>query len=206
METARGASSSVFRVPSTPRRNVCAGHPSVTVASSASVVQRISASHSRVMEGGTGVPLVIVNPTASQLADPVKRTKVVASLLRAVEARTGRTPVLADSSVDVARAALAAASDAPLVAVAGCDGTIRETAAALAGSGVPLAIVPAGTGNVFAAALGIPRRTVDAVRLIETADPTRIDLGTASWGASGAGHDAAADGSMTFGVACGTGF
>jgi diacylglycerol kinase (ATP) len=158
------------------------------------------------MEGGTGTPLVIVNPTASRLADPVRRARVVEGLVAAVEARTGRTPTLADSTADVARAALAAATDAPLVAVAGGDGTIRETAAALSGSGVPLAIVPAGTGNVFAAALGIPRRTSDAVRLIETADPARIDLGTASWGASGAGHDAAADGSMTFGVACGTGF
>ena len=120
--------------------------------------RRDAVPHTPVMDGSTASPLVIVNANASQLTDPARRERVTSSLLRAVESRTGRAPVLVDSTPEAARAALADAADAPLVAVAGGDGTIREASAALAGSGVPLAIVPAGTGNVFASALGIPRQ------------------------------------------------
>lgn len=42
------------------------------------------------------------------------------------------------------------------VVVAGGDGTVRAAVHALAGTGVPLAVVPAGTANLFAGALGVP--------------------------------------------------
>jgi diacylglycerol kinase family enzyme len=157
------------------------------------------------MEGRTGSPLVIVNPRASQLADAARRTRMTDAMLRAVEARTGRSPVLVDPTPEAARVALAAATDAPLVAVAGGDGTIRDAAAALAGSGVPLAIVPAGTGNVFASALGIPRRAADAIRRIETGSAHRVDLGRVAWGRAGATDPGEAGGEQTFVVACGLG-
>jgi diacylglycerol kinase family enzyme/membrane-associated phospholipid phosphatase len=50
----------------------------------------------------------------------------------------------------------AIAADADLVLAAGGDGTIRVVAAELAGTGIPFAIVPAGTGNLLAKNLGIP--------------------------------------------------
>ena len=56
----------------------------------------------------------------------------------------------------LARDALAAG--AGLVVAAGGDGTVRACAHALAGTGVPLAIVPRGTANLAARALGIPSR------------------------------------------------
>ena len=158
------------------------------------------------MEGRAASPLVVVNPNASQLTDRARRERVAESLLRAVEARTGRVPILVDTTPEAARDALAAATGAPLVAVAGGDGTIREAATALAGTGIPLAIVPAGTGNVFASALGIPRHAASATRWIETGRLDRLDVGTASWGRvdpSAPGDDV---GQMGFVVACGVGF
>jgi diacylglycerol kinase (ATP) len=157
---------------------------------------------------GRAAPLVIVNPVASRIADPVRRGRLVDAVAGAVASRTGQQPVIVDASPAVARDALAAAGagGAPLAVVAGGDGTIRDSAAILAGTGVPLAIVPAGTGNVFAAALGIPLRASDAVRLIAQGQPAAVDLGSASWGSVVEGRETPADGSMAFAVACGIGF
>ena len=62
----------------------------------------------------------------------------------------------ADHGLALARDALAAG--AGLVIAAGGDGTVRACAHVLAGTGVPLAIVPRGTANLAARALGIPSR------------------------------------------------
>jgi diacylglycerol kinase family enzyme len=158
------------------------------------------------MEDPAAAPLVVVNPAASRLAHERRRGEIVASVVAAVEARTGRSAAVADTTIEAAREALAGSRSSPLVAVVGGDGTIREAAGALVGSGVPLAIVPAGTGNVFAAALDVPRRPADAVRLIEAGRPSPIDLGTALWGAMRDGLPGEAEGSTLFAVACGLGF
>jgi len=73
----------------------------------------------------------------------------------------GWEPVFAETSprdhgLGLARDALTAG--ARLVVAAGGDGTVRACAHALAGTGVPLAIVPRGTANLAARALGIPAR------------------------------------------------
>ncbi len=65
----------------------------------------------------------------------------------------------------LALARRAVAAGAGLVFAAGGDGTVRACAQALAGTGVPLAIVPLGTANLTARALGVPRgagRAIDA--------------------------------------------
>jgi diacylglycerol kinase (ATP) len=157
---------------------------------------------------GRSAPLVVVNPVASRIADPARRARLVEAIVGAVEARTGRSPVVVDGSPEAAVDALAAAGagGAPLAVVVGGDGSIRDSAAILAGTGVPLAIVPAGTGNVFAAALGIPLRGSDAVRVISNGRPGAVDLGSAAWGRVVDGRETPADGSRAFAVACGIGF
>jgi diacylglycerol kinase (ATP) len=60
----------------------------------------------------------------------------------------------------------AAVSGADVVAVCGGDGTVMEAARGLAGTDVPLAILPGGTANLLARDLGIPHRWQDAAALI----------------------------------------
>jgi diacylglycerol kinase family enzyme len=87
-----------------------------------------------------------------------------------------------------------------LVVVAGGDGSVREAAAVLADTGVPLAIVPAGTGNVLAGALrvGSTKRALDAIR---HGVERRLDLGLARWPSGEAAVE-----QRHFTVACGMGF
>lgn len=49
-----------------------------------------------------------------------------------------------------------------LVLVAGGDGTVRRTIALVLGTGLPLGIVPSGTGNLLARELGLPISSVEA--------------------------------------------
>lgn len=65
---------------------------------------------------------------------------------------------------DVIRGALARGFEA-VVAVGG-DGTVSAVASALIGTGVPLGIVPSGTGNALARELGIPLSMPEALALI----------------------------------------
>lgn len=53
-----------------------------------------------------------------------------------------------------------------VVAVCGGDGTVSEAACGLVGSGVPLAILPAGTSNVLARELSIPLQLDPAAKLL----------------------------------------
>jgi diacylglycerol kinase (ATP) len=74
--------------------------------------------------------------------------------------------------------AAASAGEADLVIAAGGDGTIHEVACALVGTDTPLGIIPVGSGNGFARALGIPVDLKAAVDALSTAVPRPIDVGT----------------------------
>jgi diacylglycerol kinase (ATP) len=86
-------------------------------------------------------------------------------------------PTTAESrGVDQARAAVAAGVD--LVLVAGGDGTTRTVGQELAGTGVPLALLPSGTGNLLARNLGIPRGDISAaVRVACEGEDRAVDVG-----------------------------
>lgn len=75
-----------------------------------------------------------------------------------------RETAAADSIADIVRAACA--EGAGLAIAAGGDGTISRVANGLRGTDVPLAILPAGTGNILARGLAIPLGMEAALRLI----------------------------------------
>jgi len=102
------------------------------------------------------------------------------------------------------QAAEAVAAGADLVVVVGGDGTVREAANGVAGTGVPLGIVPLGTANLFARNLRLPLGNVTkAVTAALDSEARDVDLGVARWGRpdghvgegafvmlAGIGHDA----------------
>lgn len=63
-----------------------------------------------------------------------------------------------------------------VVAVGG-DGTINELGAALMGTGVPMGIIPEGSGNGLALYLGIPINETAALRRINRFDVQAVDAG-----------------------------
>ncbi|RLK52477.1 diacylglycerol/lipid kinase family protein [Microbacterium telephonicum] len=125
------------------------------------------------------------SPVAALVYNPIK---VDADELRAaVEAQAKEhgwgDPLFYETTVDdlgddVTRQALAEGVD--VVLVAGGDGTVRAVSEAMAGSDVPLTIVPSGTGNLLARNLRLPLTDADA--MVATAfdgDRLRIDVGFA---------------------------
>jgi diacylglycerol kinase (ATP) len=66
---------------------------------------------------------------------------------------------------------------AGLVVVWGGDGMVQRCFDTLAGSDATVAIVPAGTANLLAGALGIPRDVPEAVRIALYGKDRRLDLG-----------------------------
>ncbi len=66
------------------------------------------------------------------------------------------------------------------VLVAGGDGTVHHAVRGIAGSTTTLGIVPGGTGNDFAQALGLPVELEPAIERALNAPPSRVDLGRAA--------------------------
>ena len=75
-----------------------------------------------------------------------------------------------------------AATDSAVDAViaGGGDGTISAAAAVLKGTGKPLAILPAGTMNLFARSLGIPLDLEQAIQAFADAQTRDVDVASAN--------------------------
>jgi len=81
---------------------------------------------------------------------------------------------ISDSGTGMAAAASAAGAD--LVLVCGGDGTVREVCAELAGTGIAVGIIPAGTGNLLARNLSIPLYLRAAIDVALNGQDRAIDL------------------------------
>jgi diacylglycerol kinase family enzyme len=139
--------------------------------------------------------LVIVNPYATTVSDRLKNLVVYA-----LQARFDVTAVDTEArahAIEIGREARDGSYD--VVVAFGGDGTLNEVANGLAGTGVPVTVLPGGSTNVMCRMLGIPNDVVDATEhVLGIADdfrPRRIDLGVADGRrfvfACGAGLDAA---------------
>jgi len=121
---------------------------------------------------------VIVNPVSPNL--PSRRhLREAASWLRSQgwQADWALTHSPGDAMVIAARAVQEGRS---LVVVCGGDGTISEAVNGLAGSETALAVIPAGTANVWAKEVGISRQPIAALEVAIRGQARRMDLGRAS--------------------------
>lgn len=122
---------------------------------------------------------LIYNPLSGRLRWKRQRDLDRAThLLDAYGIRIVRIPTTgAGSATALAREQVAAGRD--LIIACGGDGTINEVVNGMAGSRVPLALLPAGTGNVLAKELGLPWDIWRAAEYIPAGEVRRIALGRA---------------------------
>lgn len=118
---------------------------------------------------------VIVNPTKVSDLDLLRRT-IGAGLSAAGWPEPQWLETTAEDS-GRGQAARAVADGAELVFVCGGDGTVMAAVTALAGTDVALAVLPAGTGNLLAANLGLGTDAAAGVEVALEGGRKRIDVG-----------------------------
>ena len=118
--------------------------------------------------------LLITNPVAART-----EAATVRAVIQALCTGGWSVDVLATTQPgDAARyAAEARRQRVDVVVSYGGDGTAIQIAAALLGSGIPIGLVPGGTGNLLASNLGLPRSPVAAARAMLGAATRLVDLG-----------------------------
>jgi diacylglycerol kinase family enzyme len=121
--------------------------------------------------------LLIVNPYATTVSNRLKNL-VVYALQGRFEVETVATEAQ-NHATEIGREVRDHGYD--VVVAFGGDGTLNEVANGLAGTDVPVSVLPGGSTNVVCRTLGIPNDVVDATEhLLALADawaPRRIDLG-----------------------------
>jgi len=140
--------------------------------------------------------VAIVNPVSGAGMDPGVAVQRVALIRDELGARGLSAEVHLTERAGHARelAQHAAAGGADLVIVWGGDGTVNETGSALAGTGTPLGLVPAGSGNGLAAALRVPFDPRRAIAVALGERTLAVDVGVANdkpfFNVAGIGFDA----------------
>jgi diacylglycerol kinase (ATP) len=120
----------------------------------------------------TGPFLLVANPAARRAR---RRLAVAASARGASGARVDvATTERPGHAAEIVRER---ANRYQAVFTLGGDGTAMEVVGALARSGIPIGILPGGTGNLVARALGIPIATRRAAAALLGGDVAEVDLG-----------------------------
>lgn len=129
--------------------------------------------------------LLIYNPTSGRRRERrLRDLEEAARILKNVRIHAELAPTKHPAAAtELARQAVRDRRD--LVIVCGGDGTNNEVANGLAGSQVPMAVLPAGTANILAKELGIPWDIPAAARLIARGARVRIALGEIVWSGEG---------------------
>jgi len=112
------------------------------------------------VEKGTARIAFIANPTKAGISELREQA------MRACSTRYVTQPMWLSTTVDDAGAGAAKHaidSGADVVVAIGGDGTVRAVAEGLAGTGVPLGIIPMGTGNIFARNMDLPLGDIPAL-------------------------------------------
>lgn len=119
--------------------------------------------------------LAIVNPTAGNGKAghlghdlPARFAAAGIDLHVAITQWAGHGTQLAEEAV---------AQDWDGVVAVGGDGTVHEVVNGLGDAPIPLGILPVGTGNDFARALGIPKNLNQCIEVIAAGHRRRVDLG-----------------------------
>lgn len=122
-----------------------------------------------------GVSLIL-NPASKSFLDGAHSPEAIVAALQAV----GITPQLELTTLEISAHQLARKAvdrGDTLVIAAGGDGTIEEVATGLIHSPATLGILPLGTMNNLARALGIPLDLPDAALLLAIGATRRVDVG-----------------------------
>ncbi|MEV6349667.1 diacylglycerol kinase family protein [Actinoplanes sp. NPDC051851] len=120
---------------------------------------------------------VVVNPV--KVADPDQLRRTITAALADAD---WPEPIWMETSVEdpgAGQAARAVREGAEVVFVCGGDGTVMACVTALAGTGVALAVLPAGTGNLLAANLGLSDDLATGVEVVLQGGRRTIDVGCA---------------------------
>lgn len=123
-----------------------------------------------------GPPAVVLNPSKNADWDELKRIFTQTAREVGLKDPLFLETTVADPGTGPARQALEAG--ASVVVAAGGDGTVRAVAAALAGTGTPMGLLPLGTGNLFARNLDLPLNDQrEMIKIALTGRERRVDMG-----------------------------
>jgi len=118
---------------------------------------------------------IIRNPRAGRYGRYIFDTTLEALRASGADVESVSTEGRRDGALQAREAVQSAAFDA--IVAAGVERTIREVAAELVGSAMPLGVIPTGTGNVFARELGYSFAPFALARTLQAGPVERISLG-----------------------------
>lgn len=116
----------------------------------------------------------ILNPAAGNVVSKNIRKLLENELIKAGVSYTIMHTEYPGHATELAAQAAAVKGCKAVIAVGG-DGTAFEVASGMAGTGVPLGLIPAGTGNDFIKSTGTPRDPLEALRFILSHQPRPAD-------------------------------